>query len=354
MNRLRVVVADDSLTVRRHLVAVLAADPALEVVGEAADGFEAIELCRCLRPDVLTVDLVMPGLDGLQAIEQIMAYHPLPILVVSSAAHRGEQFQTVEALAAGAVEALDKAAAGQPDGEWERRFVSTVKLVSRIKVISHPRAKLGAASRPVAPPRAPRPNSGACGVVAIGASTGGPGAVTEILRQLPASFPVPILVVLHLGEPFGRSFADWLDRQTALTVRPAEAGQAMPGPGCVLVAPPEFHMAVVGDRVHLHDGPERHSCRPSVDVLFESIATTYGARAAGCLLTGMGRDGAAGLLAMRQAGGQTIAQDEATSVVFGMPREAIALGAALHVLPLGAIAPTLMHLAGGFGPLRST
>jgi two-component system chemotaxis response regulator CheB len=188
--------------------------------------------------------------------------------------------------------------------------------------------------------------------LAIGASTGGPGAVLEILKGLPPAFPIPILLVLHLGKVFASAFAEWLDGLSPIKVSYALDGEAlpMPGEGRLILAPPDFHMVLRGGRVRLTQDAERHSCRPSVDVLFESLARELGASVAGCLLTGMGRDGAEGLLAIHRAGGATMAQDEDTSVVFGMPREAILLGAAQRILPLSHIAPALADLAKA-GPL---
>jgi two-component system chemotaxis response regulator CheB len=189
----------------------------------------------------------------------------------------------------------------------------------------------------------------------VGASTGGPGAIVEVLRPLPRDFPLPVLLVLHIGEPFGRSFAEWLEGQIGRPVAYAEDGEPLAGAGGrVLMAPPERHLALRAGRASLTRDPERHSCRPSVDVLFESMADEFGPSTGACLLTGMGRDGAAGLLRIRQAGGLTIAQDEATSVVYGMPREAALLGAASHVLPLGEIGSVLAGLArAGEGITRS-
>jgi two-component system chemotaxis response regulator CheB len=184
-------------------------------------------------------------------------------------------------------------------------------------------------------------------VAVIGASTGGPGAIVEVLRRLPPTFQTPILFVMHISEPFGAAFADWLDGQTPRRVAHAKDGDPVASAaGRVVMAPGGQHLVVRDGRLRLTGDPERHSCRPSIDVLFESVAREYGAAAAGCLLTGMGRDGAAGLLAIRQAGGQTIAQDEATSIIYGMPREAVLLGAAERVLPLGEIGSALAVIAG--------
>ena len=343
MNKLRVLVVEDSLTVRRRLCEVLEADPGIEVVGEAADGKQAIEKCLALGPDVITLDMMLPVMSGLAATEYIMAHRPTPILVVSSSVNRGELFKTYEALAAGAVEVMEKPAADAEDGAWERRFVAMVKLVARVKAITHVRARLnGHTAAERMPP--PRSDGHACEVLAIGASTGGPRAVVEVLRALPPGLAVPVLVVVHIGEPFGSAFAEWLDGQTHHRVRLAAPGQALATQG-VFLAPPDRHLVLQQRRLQLSSAPQRHSCRPSVDVLFESLAAECGAAAGACLLTGMGQDGARGLLAIRQAGGTTIAQDEASSVVWGMPREAVQLGAAHRVLPLGEIGPALAAVA---------
>ncbi len=350
MTPIRVLVVEDSLTVRRRLCDVLAEDPFLEVVGEAGDGKQAIQLCQRLRPDVMTMDMMLPVMSGLAATEYIMAHCPTPVLIVSSSTNRGELFKTYEALAAGAVEVLEKPTGYEPEGVWERRFISTVKLVSRIRVITHPRARLGVIGQ-ARPQPGPMPAAVPLGsrerhqVVALGASTGGPGAILDILRALPSPFPLPILFVLHIGEPFAAAFAEWLDGQTAMHVSYARDGDLVDARvGQVMMAPPEFHMVVSHGRLRLTQDPPRHSCRPSVDALFESVAREYGSRAIAGLLTGMGRDGAAGLLEVRRAGGLTIAQDEATSVVYGMPREAVALGAVDREIPLDQIGPAISGL----------
>lgn len=355
MDRIRVLVVDDSLTVRRYLVDTLAADPQIEVVGEAADGKAAIELCQTLLPDVVTLDMMLPEMSGLAATEYIMAYCPTPILIVSASMNRGEVFKTYDALSAGAVDVLDKSRAADADVRWEQQFVSRVKTVSRIKVITHPRARLFAGSGTM--PRGGRgrfsvPEAGGYRCVAIGASTGGPGAVASLLRALPGDFPLPILLVIHIGEPFGVALCDWLDGLSPIRVAIAVDGQPLPGPGevKVIMAPHHRHLVVRGGRLWLSDAPERHSCRPAVDALFESLAREMGSAVIACLLTGMGRDGAQGLLAIRQAGGMTLAQNEETCVVYGMPKEAIELGAAREVLPLGQIAPALVELTSASRP----
>jgi two-component system chemotaxis response regulator CheB len=350
MARIRVLVVEDSSTVRQRLVEVLGADPDLEVVGEAEDGKRGIELCTALRPDVVTLDMMLPLLTGVAVTEYIMAYCPTPILIVSSSTNRGELFKTYDALAAGAVDVLEKPAGDASDEVWERRLLSAVKLIARIKVITHPRARLGAIGRSTdgsvpAPPADPRAASPAR-VLAIGASTGGPAAVVEVLRSLSPTFPWPVLLVVHIGGPFGSAFADWLDSQSPLPTAYAREGEPLSAAtGRVVMAPPGKHLILRDGRLRLTMDLERHSCRPSVDVLFESLATDLGVAVVACLLTGMGRDGAAGLLAIRRAGGLTIAQDEKTSVVWGMPREAVKLDAAERVLPLGDIGRTVAVLA---------
>jgi len=347
MSRLRVLVVEDSVTVRKRLCEVLAGDPDLEVVGEAEDGKRAIELCRALRPDVLTMDMMLPLMTGLSATEYIMAHFPTPILVVSSSVNRGELFRTYDALAAGAVDVLEKPNGDEPEGDWERRLVASVKMVARIRVITHLRARVNARSVSL-----PEPGRPGYALIAIGASTGGPGAILEVLSALPSPLRVPVLVVLHINEPFGTAFADWLDAQTPHRVSYAQDGEALAAvAGRVVMAPPGRHLVLSQGRLRLTLEPERHSCRPSVDRLFESLAGERGTGTAACLLTGMGRDGAAGLLQIRQAGGLTIAQDEATSVVYGMPREAVLIGAAERVLPLGEIGSALAAaMTAGRGP----
>jgi two-component system chemotaxis response regulator CheB len=349
MPRIRVVVVEDSVTVRERLLEVLKADPEIEVVGFADNGRAAIELCESLRPDVITLDMMLPVMSGLAATEYIMAHRPTPILIVSSSTNRGELFKMYEALAAGAVDVLEKPNGSEADRDWNVRFTATVKLISRIRVITHPRARLGpSGSGSLTSTTVDSAASGHEGrLVAIGASTGGPGAVLEILRGLPRNFRLPILLVVHIGTAFSAAFADWLGSQSPHPVSAAQDGERLPGigEGRVIIAPADRHLVVRAGRLRLTDEPERNFCRPSVDVLFESVARECGERTIACLLTGMGRDGAEGLLAVRRAGGKTMAQDESTSIVFGMPREAIRLGAAEQVLPLAEIAPALTSLA---------
>jgi two-component system chemotaxis response regulator CheB len=292
-------------------------------------------------------------MSGLSATEYIMAHCPTPILIVSASTNRGELFKTYDALAAGAVDVLEKPRGDDSDVGWDQRFTSAVRMVARIRVITHPRARLNPSGRSAASLTAPtwRESITSTGdrplrVLALGASTGGPSALVSVLRELPVDLGLSILLVLHIDEPFGSAFAEWLSDQTPHAVSFARGGEALESQGSrVLMAKPGRHLRVDGARLALSDDAERHSCKPSIDVLFESLARSAGPRSAAALLTGMGRDGAAGLLELRQAGGLTVAQDEESSIVYGMPREAALLGAATRVLPLTEIGKFLAENA---------
>jgi len=329
-SHIRVLIADDSFSVRRRLAAALASAPDIVVVGQVADGHAAVDACRDLRPDVRLLDMVMPHLDGVSATEEIMAAAATRILVVSGHERRGEASDSMSALEAGAVDAIEKPKSDESDEAFDERLLRAVRLVARVPVVT--RRKTGKNL----PPPEPLPPEPALvtrrDLVAVGGSTGGPAAVVDFLRALPTAFPLPILLVLHIGPSFGFAFADWLDGMSHIRVVEATDGAVLRA-GHVHVCPPDRHLVLRGNKLVLTREAERHSCRPSVDVLFESVAESLGPRAIACLLTGIGRDGAEGLRSLRARGALTMAQDEASSVVFGMPRAAIALGAAVHVLP---------------------
>jgi two-component system, chemotaxis family, protein-glutamate methylesterase/glutaminase len=276
-----------------------------------------------------------------------MAHCPTPIVVLSAAESRTEGQRTMDALAAGAVDAVDKPS-GLPDAKWPRTLLERVRMAARVRVITHVRARVQREPAPpplVVPPVPPLAHSPR--LLVVGASTGGPAALSFLLGALPPGFPLPMLLVLHTTEQFDTAMVEWLEARSGVQVRKAVDGEALPLPGrlCVRMAPGNRHMVVRSGRLWLEDGPERHSCRPSVDTLFESVARELGGSAIGCLLTGMGRDGAEGLGAMRRAGATTVVEDESTCVVFGMPREAIRLGAAQHVVGLTALPLLLTALA---------
>lgn len=326
---IRVLVVDDSATVREHLIFLLGQDPELQVVGAARDGLEAVEQAERLRPDVILMDVHMPRMNGYEATRQIMGRVPMPIVMVSASLSRDEVAMTFEALKAGALMVVEKP--GGPDhpnhAETATRLVEAVKLMAEVKVVRRWQRK---EKEQVACP--PAVSARPFRLVAIGASTGGPQVVAEILRGLPRDLEVPILVVQHIAPGFTRGLSEWLGMETRLTVKQAEAGEAIRS-GIVYLAPEGSQMGVTQEgRIRLTKEPaEDHFC-PSASYLFQSVAESYGRFAIGILLTGMGRDGAAGLKRLREAGGMTIAQDEESSVIFGMPGEAIRLGAAEYVL----------------------
>jgi two-component system chemotaxis response regulator CheB len=333
----RILVADSSLWVCRLLREAFSRVPGFLVVGEASHGERALEMCQRLRPDVVVLDLQLEGLSGLEATARIMAECPTRIVLLCAAEQRAEGQMALNALAAGAAAVVDKPTPQGSSG-WVEGLVARVRLAARLPV-PLPRAPLAVVPEPVSPAQ-PRPYR----VVAIGASMGGPQAVREVLRGLPRDFHLPVLLVLHLSERFDSSMAEWLTAQTGVPVRHALDGEVLPSAGerpRVWMAPAGHHLVVRDGRLRLEDGPKRHSCRPSVDVLFESLAREVGPGVVACLLTGMGTDGAEGLAALRRAGAPTLAQDEATSAMFGMPQEAIRLGAASYVVPLPDIAPLL-------------
>ena len=346
--RIRVLVIEDSLTVRKRLEQAIDADPELVCCGTAQDGVEAIALCQTMKPDVVSLDIVLPRMSGLSVTEFVMAHCPTPILIVSSSMNRGDVFKTYDALAAGAVDVLEKPGPESDERAWSASYTSRLKLLSRIPVVTrHARRLSEVRHRPAAAVPDPANPASELKAIAIGASTGGPGALIEIFRGLRAKFPIPILLTLHLARGFTTHFDQWLGGETNQRVRFAKDGERLPpqGPDAgIFVAPPSSHLVVAGGRLKLTYSAPRHSCIPSVDELFESVARELGPRSVGCLLTGMGTDGASGLLEMRAAGAQTYAQDEASSVIFGMPRAAIELGAASGVLPLGGFASMLNRL----------
>jgi two-component system chemotaxis response regulator CheB len=345
---IRVLIVDDSPVVRRVLTTELGRYPDIEVVGTAADPYAAREEIVRLAPDVVTLDVEMPRMDGLSFLEKLMRHHPLPVIVVSSVTPR-HSAAAVRALALGAVDVLCKPASASATAETGRQLAAAVRLAAgaRVRRLQAPPPSVTAiAPRGAAtpPPRAVAPRAGAQwarSVLAIGASTGGPPALEAVLRALPADTP-GTLIVQHMPEHFTAAFAGRLDKLCAIEVREARDHDRVV-PGLALIAPGGKHMVLArlapgSYEVRVKDGPPVHHQRPAVDVLFDSVARVVGAGAVGVLLTGMGADGAKGMLAMRTAGATTIAQNEESCVVFGMPREAIRLGGADAVLPLDAVA----------------
>ena len=346
----RVLVVDDSALMRKLLTTILAQDPEIEIVGTATDPVAAKRALAQLSPDVMTLDIEMPRMNGIEFLEQLMKHRPMPVVMVSSLTERGSQL-TMRALQLGAFDFVTK-----PKIDIARGTVELAEeLVAKVKAAGRSRGRRPVArpkSRPPARPVSLRPQPGSFAqqaLIAIGASTGGTEALSKVLSAFPANCP-PCIVVQHMPPVFTRHFAERLDRECRVHVREAQDGDVLT-PGLVLIAPGgERHMQLTreGSRltVQLVAMPPVNHHRPSVDVLFDSVARVAGASTIAAILTGMGADGARGMKKLRDAGAQTVAQDEATSVVFGMPKEAIALGGAAHVAPLSDIAATLLRLAG--------
>ncbi|HEY8602162.1 MAG TPA: chemotaxis-specific protein-glutamate methyltransferase CheB [Thermomicrobiales bacterium] len=356
--QLRVLVVDDSALQRTMLANLFAADPGIEVVGQAQDGPEAIRLTASLHPDVITIDLRMPGMDGLAATRRIMQETPTPVVLVSAGISPEDRHLIGEALAAGVLAVVAKPTPGPRGAQATAELITTVKRMAGVRVIrrrSLERGNTGQLSPPTVPtntgqlgplpdspatlPSGPRP-----AIVAIGSSTGGPQALQTILTRLPATFQPPIVIVQHIAAGFATSIVDWLGPQCALPFQLVTAGMRLDRPG-IYLAPTGHHLVVQGHGLVLNDEPPVRGHRPSATNLFRSVAASYGSRAIGVLLTGMGDDGAAGLAEMKRLGATTIAQDEASSVVFGMPAAAIALGVVDHIVSPAQIPALLQRLA---------
>ncbi len=335
---IRVLIVEDSPTVREFLLQLLCSDPAIEVVATAETGEEAIEAVERTRPDIITMDVHMPRMNGFDATRRIMETHPTPIVIVSDAADATDTVRDFRAIESGALAVLRKPSGlGHPDHERSTlELIRTVKMMSEVKVVrrwprSRPAGTLPAVSVPTEFPF--QSVHTPIRMVAIGASTGGPPVLQTILAGLPRNFPVPVLIVQHIAAGFTQGLVDWLAQSSSLPVHVPAHGQAVL-PGAAYVAPDGLHMAVGADgRIQLRSDEPENGLRPSVACLFRSVAKAYGRCAVGVLLTGMGKDGAAELKAMREQGAVTIAQDRDTAVVHGMPGEAIRLGAATYVLP---------------------
>ncbi|MBN1219700.1 MAG: chemotaxis-specific protein-glutamate methyltransferase CheB [Anaerolineae bacterium] len=338
---IRVLIAEDSLVARELLVSVLQA-AGLQVVGAAKNGVEAVQLTKRLQPDVIAMDVYMPEMDGLEATRRIMAETPRPIVMVSASYNKNEQKMSFDALQAGALTILEKPTIYDPP-EAHEFLINQLRLMSEVRVVRRwdrsRRTHLPTESRPLT-----RNGKSKIQIIAIASSTGGPGVLAKILSGLPAEFAVPVLIVQHIMAGFAEGLATWLNQLLPFEVRLAKSNDE-PQAGQVLIAPDNHHL-VVNNRglIALSHDPPLHGLRPSANYLFNSVAQVYGVTAIGVILTGMGNDGAEGLRALRDTGAHTIAQDQASCVVFGMPAVAIELGAAEQILPADKIAAALLEL----------
>ncbi len=337
----RVLVVDDSAFIRYAISRRLGADRQIQVVDTAANGAEAVEKVISLAPDVVTLDVDMPVMDGLEALARIMEHRPTPVVMLSSHTREGAEV-TLRALELGAVDFIAKPQNGSAMG------IVTLgeDLIAKVKAAARSRLHKTPVRRAESKPFASTPGLGlaAEAVVAIGASTGGPRALYEVIPHLPRDLPCAVVVVQHMPSGFTRALAQRLDAASSLPVVEAAHGEEL-RTGQVYVAPGDIHLVVDRGRVRLESGPKVHGVRPSVDVTFLSLASYYGGRTVAAVLTGMGNDGAEGARAIHRAGGKVLAEDESTCVVFGMPRSVIEAGAADEVVPLPRIAERLVELA---------
>lgn len=350
--KIRVLVVDDAVVMRRIIADVIASDASLELAGVAANGRIALQKISQVTPDIITMDVEMPEMDGVVTVREIRKLHPkLPVIMFSTLTQRGAE-TTIDALSAGATDYVTKPANVGSVGESINRL--RADLIPRIKlhcrrglapVVAPVKASRPAAAAPAAPAALPRPTGvQAVEVLCIGSSTGGPNALAEVVAALPKPPLVPIFVVQHMPPVFTRILAERLEKTSGFPCHEATEGQEIL-PGHLYLAPGGFHLELGREgaklRAHLQEGAPENSCRPAVDVLFRSVAQHYGAGALAVVLTGMGQDGLRGSEAIRERGGRVIAQDEASSVVWGMPGHVVAAGLAEAVLPLSHIGPEL-------------
>ncbi len=348
VNKIRVLVTDDSLFMRAAIKKLLAADARFDVVGEAKDGRDAVDKVQALRPDVCTMDFNMPNLDGAGAVREIMRVHPTPVVMLSAHTREGAR-ETIDALREGAIDFVTK-----PSGEVSAELGEVApRLIAKLIDASQTKAVA-----PAPPPPAERieplrgttippfgtPLAHGLRIVVVAISTGGPQALSRLLPAIPRDAPLALLIVQHLPAGFTAPLAERLDGISEFSVREAAEGDR-PMPGVALIAPGDRHLDIHSDgRVHIVEGPEVNGVRPAADVTMRAAARIFGRRAVGVVMTGMGRDGADGIRAIKQAGGATLVQDQATSVIYGMPRAAVETGCVDRTVPLEKLAEALLHI----------
>jgi len=358
-DKIKILICDDSATVRSILRQTFAMYEHFDVIGEAVNGKQAVEMALAKRPDLITMDIQMPEMDGLEATSEIMAYNPTPILIFSSALNTTETYTSFNAISLGALDVMEKPDVSQPEqmAKVAEKIVKKVELLSKIKVITHIKGKYLTAKKEAeakiesekeqqqkkrARSNLFRPYQ----LLAVGASTGGPAALLKILREFPMDFSLPICVVQHIADGFVEGLVEWMDREIEMKVRVAE-NETLLESGVVYFAPNQTEMLIENQRIYLTAKlAPWNEHRPSANYLFRSVAQDCRHNAIGLILTGMGNDGSEGLLEMRKMGAHTIAQDEPSSVVFGMPKAAIEKKAVSHVLGLDDIASHILHIIG--------
>lgn len=349
---IRTLVVDDSALMRHTLARLLDADAEIEVVGAAYNGLDALVQVERLQPDVVTMDVNMPGMDGLAALELLMRRFPVPVVMLSSLTEAGTE-ATVRALALGAVDFVAKPThlTGLGMSSIADELVEKVRRAAGARVGRTPISAPSSRSSAMPPANGRHPP---VDLIVVGASTGGPRAIAEVLAGLPANLPCPVIVVQHLPAGFTQSLGRRLNEICPLDVAEAHAGQRL-RPGLVLLAPGDFHLTLQGSRVLLDQGPRRHGVRPSIDTTLESVARGFHGIALAIILTGMGDDGMQGSRALKATGGMVWAEDESTCVIYGMPRAVIEAGLADAVLPVNQIARGIVtHLGGGADAITST
>ncbi len=339
---IKVLIAEDSAVIAGHLKSLLESDPEISVLAIAKNGIEAVAMAKNLHPDVITMDLLMPKMDGVEATRSIMRESPTRIVIVTASTDQIESRPAFEALKEGALTVLDKPR-GYGHQDYERikaNLIKTIKVMSTVKVVTRWRERPPA--RLTTSPVTMEPR-----IIAIGASTGGPAALGQVLKALPRLLPIPVLVVQHMTAGFGAAFAGWLGQECEISIKVAHDHERAE-PGVVYIAPDDLHLGISANgRIGLTESYAKKTYhRPSINHLFETVARGFRGQAIGVLLTGMGEDGATGMLEIKKAGGKTYCQDEASSIVFGMPKAAIALGAADKILPIDKIGPALVATVG--------
>ncbi len=348
----KVLLVEDSPVALKVLQRLLKSSSEVSVVGTASNGKEALKIIPKVQPQVICTDLHMKGMDGLELTQQVMAKYAIPILVISNSVQKDDSNNIFKLLQAGAVDVFPKPTTGQTSDyeQIKHKLIAKLRIMSGVSVFTKPlkqplTAETAKSSFPASISVPPIDITSPIRAVTIGSSTGGPQALYKILSQLPSNFPAPVICTQHISPGFLQGLVNWLSLECQLPVTIAQPGE-FPFPGNIYFAPEKTHLELDHKGRFTYANfptPEGHC--PSITVMFKSVVKSYGSRTAGVLLTGMGKDGAAGMQAITQAGGMTIAQDEKTCVVFGMPKEAIALGAARHILPIQAIAPLLLKAA---------